>query len=87
MKSGPILWLIAVLIGTAAMLGVEAAFSGVERNQLAPIAQGIGFAAAWLVAWPYAKQLRQLKSFLPYAMAGVVPALFIAAIRIAFRTG
>ena len=87
MKNGVFVWVSALLVGTATMLGIEAAFSSVERNQLAPIAQALGFAAAWVVAWPYAKQLQRATSFLWYALAGAVPAVLIAAIRIALRTG
>jgi len=87
---GPLTWVAGVLTGAATMLLIEAAFRNVDRSQLAPIAQSIGFFAAWLVAWPYSRQ-RVAKAassgFLHYLAAGAVPAFLIAGLRIVLRTG
>lgn len=88
--NGPLTWVAGVVIGVATMLGIQILFRTlVEAGQLLPLAQAIGFIAAWVVIWPYARDhfVKVGSGFLRYLCAGVAPSLLIAALRIAFRTG
>jgi hypothetical protein len=90
LKKLSVTWIVATIVFVVATLVIERAFRLHDPRQIVPLAQAAGLWLAWLVAWPYTRAHRRMWSgtgFVWYAGSMFVPAVLVAALRIAFKTG
>ena len=82
-------WITCVIVGTTTVVALEYALRDGDMSVVAPVAQGVAFWLALMLAYPmyYRHQAGRQYGVWRYAMATTVPAILVTAVRIALRTG